>query len=38
MGESHSSIIDLPLVQIMDGTLAAVAARYDNEMGYSAPS
>jgi glyceraldehyde 3-phosphate dehydrogenase len=30
-----SSIIDLPLVQVLDGTLASVAAWYDNEMGYS---
>lgn len=35
IGESHSSIIDLPLVQVMDGTLVSVAAWYDNEMGYS---
>ena len=35
VGESHSSIIDLPLVQVMEGTLVSVAAWYDNEMGFS---
>ncbi len=36
VGDEHSSIVDLPLVQVLDGTLASVAAWYDNEMGYSA--
>ncbi len=36
VGDPHSSIIDLPLVQVLDGTLVSVAAWYDNEMGYSA--
>lgn len=35
VGETHSSIIDLPLVEVIDGTLVSVAAWYDNEMGYS---
>jgi len=35
VGDSHSSIIDLPLVQVLDSTLVSVAAWYDNEMGYS---
>lgn len=35
VNDSHSSIIDLPLVQVMDSTLVSVAAWYDNEMGYS---
>jgi glyceraldehyde 3-phosphate dehydrogenase len=35
VGDSHSSIIDLPLIQVIDGTLVSVAAWYDNEMGYS---
>jgi glyceraldehyde 3-phosphate dehydrogenase len=35
VGDSHSSIIDLPLVQVMEGTLVSVAAWYDNEMGFS---
>jgi glyceraldehyde 3-phosphate dehydrogenase len=36
VGDELSSIIDLPLIQVLDGTLASVAAWYDNEMGYSA--
>lgn len=36
LGDEHSSIIDLPLVQVLDGTLVSVAAWYDNEMGYAA--
>ena len=32
VGGTHSSIIDLPLTQV---ALISVAARYDNEMGYS---
>ena len=35
VGESHSSIIDLPLVQVLDGTMVSIATWYDNEMGYS---
>ena len=35
VGDPHSSLIDLPLLQVMDGTLVSVAAWYDNEMGYS---
>ncbi len=35
LGDPHSSIIDLPLVQMMEGTLLSIAAWYDNEMGYS---
>ncbi len=35
IGDPHSSIVDLPLVQVLDGTLISVAAWYDNEMGYS---
>jgi len=35
VGDTHSSIVDLPLIQVMDGTLVSVAAWYDNEMGYS---
>jgi len=34
-GKAHSSIIDLPLVEVIDGTLVSVAAWYDNEMAYS---
>jgi glyceraldehyde 3-phosphate dehydrogenase len=35
VGDPLSSLIDLPLIQVMDGTLVSVAAWYDNEMGYS---
>ncbi len=35
VGDSHSSIIDLPLTQVAGGTFASVAAWYDNEMGYA---
>lgn len=35
VGESLSSLIDLPLVDVLDGTLVSVAAWYDNEMGYA---
>ncbi len=35
VGESHSSLIDLPLTTVMDGTFISVAAWYDNEMGYA---
>lgn len=35
VGDPHSSIIDLPLTQVQEGTLVSVAAWYDNEMGYS---
>lgn len=35
VGDSQSSLIDLPLVQVLDGHLVSVAAWYDNEMGYS---
>jgi glyceraldehyde 3-phosphate dehydrogenase (phosphorylating) len=34
VGDSHSSIVDLPLTQIQ-GELLSVAAWYDNEMGYA---
>ncbi len=35
LGDPHSSIIDLPLTQVQDGTLLSLAAWYDNEMGYA---
>ena len=35
IGESHSSLVDLPLVDILDGRLLSIAAWYDNEMGYA---
>ncbi len=36
VGDSHSSIIDLPLVSVMGDRLVSVAAWYDNEFGFSA--
>lgn len=35
IGDPHTSIVDLPLVQVLDGTLVSVAAWYDNEYGYA---
>ncbi len=35
VGDPLSSVIDLPLVQVMGGDFVSVAAWYDNEMGYS---
>jgi glyceraldehyde 3-phosphate dehydrogenase len=35
IGNSHSSIFDAPLTQVIDGELAKVIAWYDNEWGYS---
>ncbi len=35
VGDSHSSIVDLPLTVVQEGNLLSVAAWYDNEMGYS---
>ena len=34
-GNSHSSIVDLPLTDVVAGTLVKVVAWYDNEWGYS---
>jgi len=36
VGDSHSSIIDLPLVQVMGDRFVSVAAWYDNEYGFTA--
>jgi glyceraldehyde 3-phosphate dehydrogenase len=36
VGETHSSIVDLPLTQVQNGTFVSVAAWYDNESGYAA--
>lgn len=36
VGDPHSSIVDLPLTQVMGGELLSIAAWYDNEWGYSA--
>jgi hypothetical protein len=35
VGETHSSVIDLPLTSVSDGDLVTVAAWYDNESGYA---
>lgn len=35
VGETHSSLIDLPLTQVLGGRLLTIAAWYDNEMGYA---
>jgi glyceraldehyde 3-phosphate dehydrogenase len=35
VGDTHSSIVDLPLVAVQGGTLVSVAAWYDNEWGFS---
>jgi glyceraldehyde 3-phosphate dehydrogenase len=35
VADSHSSIVDLPLTNVLNGNFVSVAAWYDNEMGYS---
>lgn len=35
VGESISSYVDLPLVQVMGDRMLSIAAWYDNEMGYA---
>jgi glyceraldehyde 3-phosphate dehydrogenase len=35
VGDSRSSIVDLPLTQVQDGTFVSIAAWYDNEAGYA---
>jgi glyceraldehyde 3-phosphate dehydrogenase len=35
VGDYHSSIIDLPLTQVLEGKFVSVAAWYDNEWGYA---
>jgi glyceraldehyde 3-phosphate dehydrogenase len=35
LGEPHSSLVDLPLTQVLGGRLLTIAAWYDNEMGYA---
>jgi glyceraldehyde 3-phosphate dehydrogenase len=35
VGDPHSALIDLPLTQVLDGTLLTVASWYDNEFGFS---
>ena len=35
VGDTHSSIVDLPLTSVSEGDLVTVAAWYDNEFGYA---
>lgn len=35
VGRTESSIVDLPLTQVVDGDMVKVFAWYDNELGYS---
>lgn len=35
LGEPLSSVVDLPLIQVLGDNLLSVAAWYDNEMGYA---
>jgi glyceraldehyde 3-phosphate dehydrogenase len=35
LGETHSSLVDLPLTQVLGGQLLSVAAWYDNEFAYA---
>jgi glyceraldehyde 3-phosphate dehydrogenase len=35
VGDPHSSIIDVPLIDVIGDRLVSVAAWYDNEMGYA---
>jgi glyceraldehyde 3-phosphate dehydrogenase len=35
IGDIHSSIVDLPLTQVVDGDLLKIIAWYDNEFGYA---
>ena len=35
VGETHSSLVDLPLTDVADETMLSIATWYDNEMGYS---
>ena len=35
MGDPRSAVVDLPLMQVVDGRLARVVGWYDNEWGYA---
>ncbi|MDH4044063.1 MAG: type I glyceraldehyde-3-phosphate dehydrogenase, partial [Gemmatimonadota bacterium] len=35
IGDPHSSTVDLPSTNVIDGTFVHVSSWYDNEMGYS---
>src|SRR5688572_21794066 len=36
VGDSHSSLVDLPLTMVQDDCFVSVAAWYDNEYGFAA--
>jgi glyceraldehyde 3-phosphate dehydrogenase len=36
VGDTHTSLVDLPLTQVLGGRMLSVAAWYDNEMAYAA--
>ncbi|MCB1034852.1 MAG: aldehyde dehydrogenase, partial [Acidobacteria bacterium] len=35
IGDPHSAVVDLPLIQVVEGGLVRVVAWYDNEWGYA---
>jgi glyceraldehyde 3-phosphate dehydrogenase len=35
VADPHSSLVDLPLIQVIGGRLVSVATWYDNEYGFS---
>jgi glyceraldehyde 3-phosphate dehydrogenase len=35
IGDPHSAVVDLPLVQVLEGGMVRVVAWYDNEWGYA---
>jgi glyceraldehyde 3-phosphate dehydrogenase len=35
IGDSHASIVDLEMTQVVGGTLVKVMSWYDNEWGYT---
>jgi glyceraldehyde 3-phosphate dehydrogenase len=35
VGDPHTALVDLPLTQVLEGTLITVASWYDNEFGFS---
>ncbi|MFN8473982.1 MAG: glyceraldehyde 3-phosphate dehydrogenase NAD-binding domain-containing protein [Anaerolineae bacterium] len=35
VGDPHTSLVDLSLIQVLDGALLSVAAWYDNEQGFA---
>ena len=35
IGDPHSCIVDLPLIDVVGGNMVKIVAWYDNEWGYS---